>query len=178
MAQLAANNLTITPSNGPSNGFPVAQEANNSIARMKTLSEEVNTAPKMIAPHMIANVSVSTSVNYRRPRQIFSAQQEEQLTVYVRETANYYSGLSSKEVRILAFVYGVCNHVEMPTGWHETHQASFDWCVGFIKRNKLSALIINSVINRVSSTHSTNSAKTTKVQSEYQNSCGRGDEFE
>lgn len=82
--------------------------------------------------------------NYKRARQIFTYSQEEQLAVHVRDTATYYSGLSSKEVRILAFVYGVCNQVEMPVGWRETHQASFDWCLGFIKRNKLAAMILTS----------------------------------
>lgn len=32
----------------------------------------------------------------------------------------------------------------MPTGWRETHQASFDWCLGFIKRNKLASMILTS----------------------------------
>lgn len=82
---------------------------------------------------------------FRRPRQVFSMEQENQLADYVRETSNYYSGLSSKEVRILAFVYGVCNLVEMPTGWHESHQASFDWCVGFIKRTKLPPTMITGI---------------------------------
>lgn len=83
--------------------------------------------------------------NSRRARQIFTQGQEEQLAVYVRETSNYYSGLSSKEVRIMAYVWGVCNQVEMPPGWHESHQASFDWCVGFIKRTKLPPTMITGI---------------------------------
>lgn len=47
-------------------------------------------------------------------------------------------------MRILAFVFGVCNQVDMPVGWRETHQASFDWCLGFIKRNKLAPMILTS----------------------------------
>lgn len=88
------------------------------------------------------------SSGFRRPRQIFSQEQEDQLAVYVRETSNYYSGLSSKEVRIMAYVYGVCNQVDMPTGWHETHQASFDWCVGFVKRTKLPPTMITGISNK------------------------------
>lgn len=80
----------------------------------------------------------------RRPRQIFSLQQEEELANFVRETSDYYSGMSSKDVRTLAFVYAVCNRVEMPTGWRESSQASFDWCLGFIKRNKLSPMMTTS----------------------------------
>lgn len=83
--------------------------------------------------------------NFRRPRQIFTLQQETELADYVRDTANYYQGVSSKEVRILAFVYGICNQVEMPTGWHESHQASFDWIVGFMKRTKLPSTMITGI---------------------------------
>lgn len=87
----------------------------------------------------------TNSSNSRRARQIFTQGQEEQLAVYVRETSNYYSGLSSKEVRIMAYVWGVCNRVEMPPGWHESHQASFDWCVGFIKRTRLPPTMITGI---------------------------------
>lgn len=87
----------------------------------------------------------TNSSNSRRARQIFTQGQEEQLAVYVRDTSNYYSGLSSKEVRIMAYVWGVCNQVDMPPGWHETYQASFDWCVGFIKRTKLPPTMITGI---------------------------------
>lgn len=78
---------------------------------------------------------------YKRPRQIFSIDQEDELAVHVRDTSNYYGGMSSKDVRTLAYVFGTCNQVDMPSGWQETHQASFDWCLGFIKRNKLTPMM-------------------------------------
>lgn len=105
----------------------------------------------------------NNSSNSRRARQIFTQGQEEQLAVYVRETSNYYSGLSSKEVRIMAYVWGVCNQVEMPPGWHESHQASFDWCVGFIKRTKLPPTMITGISTKgksKSSTPNINNGKT------------------
>lgn len=86
----------------------------------------------------------SNSGSYKRPRQIFSIEQEEELAVFVRDTSNYYNGMSSKDVRTLAFVYGVCNQVDLPLGWRESYQASFDWCLGFIKRNKLTPMMITS----------------------------------
>lgn len=87
----------------------------------------------------------TSDAHFRRPRQIFTLQQETELADYVRDTSNYYQGVSSKEVRILAFVYGICNQVEMPTGWHESHQASFDWIVGFVKRTKLPSTMITGI---------------------------------
>lgn len=101
--------------------------------------------------------NISNAGGFRRPRQVFTMEQENQLADYVRETSNYYSGLSSKEVRIMAFVYGVCNLVEMPTGWHESHQASFDWCVGFIKRTKLPPAMITGISTKGSSKQSKSS---------------------
>lgn len=96
----------------------------------------------------------SNDGNFRRPRQIFTMHQETELADYVRDTSNYYSGLSSKEVRIMAFVYGICNQVDMPTGWHECHQASFDWIVGFIKRTKLPSTMITGISFKASSKQS------------------------
>lgn len=92
-----------------------------------------------------ATTNTVSNGDFRRPRQIFTMQQENELAHFVRETSNYYSGISSKEVRILAFVYGVCNQVEMPIGWRESHQASFDWIVGFMKRTKLPSTIITGI---------------------------------
>lgn len=94
------------------------------------------------APSVVTNAN--NSAGYKRPRQIFSVEQEEELAVFVRDASNYYNGMSSKDVRILAFVYGVCNQVDLPVGWRESHQASFDWCLGFIKRNKLTPMMTSS----------------------------------
>lgn len=150
---MLANDLTITPSNGyrASNGITGNynnQSINNTTIQPMNLSMSSpvtnNVKPQPTQPQAPIP-STTSNAGYKRPRQIFTLQQEEQLAVYVRDTANYYSGLSSKEVRILAFVYGVCNQVEMPVGWRETHQASFDWCIGFIKRNKLSPMVVQSL---------------------------------
>lgn len=105
-------------------------------------------APTTLSSHPTSATSIATNINnsagYKRPRQIFSVEQEEELAVFVRDASNYYNGMSSKDVRILAFVYGVCNQVDLPVGWRESHQASFDWCLGFIKRNKLTPMMTSS----------------------------------
>lgn len=80
------------------------------------------------------------SIRKRFPQQIFSNQQEKELSEFVRDASDYYNGLTSKDVRILAFVYGVCNKVDLPAGWQDNHQASFAWCSRFAKRHKLSLL--------------------------------------
>lgn len=114
--------------------------------------------PTIVAPingtKITTNIQQQPAGGSRRPRQVFTVEQENELADYVRETSNYYSGLSSKEVRILAFVYGVCNQVEMPVGWRETHEASFDWCVGFLKRTKLPPSMVTSISTKASSKQS------------------------
>lgn len=102
------------------------------------------TMPNQTSPATTITANANNSGGYKRPRQIFSVEQEEELAVFVRDASNYYNGMSSKDVRILAFVYGVCNQVDLPVGWRESHQASFDWCLGFIKRNKLTPMMTSS----------------------------------
>ncbi|XP_037032107.1 uncharacterized protein LOC119071327 [Bradysia coprophila] len=84
----------------------------------------------------LPNVSIE-----KRPQQIFSNEQEKELSEFVRDASDYYNGLTSKDVRILAFVYGVCNQVDLPAGWRVNHQATFSWCSRFTKRFQLSLLI-------------------------------------
>lgn len=161
-AQLAAtNDLTITPvSNQKSSlkkcvGNPFAEPLNLSISSLqRTMNSTVsnstngsNKVPKLPTSQNAksSNAKISNPIGSKKPRMIFTLEQEEQLAVYVRDTSNYYSGLSSKELRILAFVFGVCNQVEMPPGWLENHQASLEWCIAFIKRVKLPPTMITGI---------------------------------
>lgn len=80
----------------------------------------------------------------KHSKQIFSDEQETELTVFVRDTSDYYNGMTSKDVRVLAFVYGVCNQVNLPLCWQERNEATIDWCWGFIKRKNLRSLITSS----------------------------------
>lgn len=45
----------------------------------------------------------------------------------------------------------------MPVGWRESHQASFDWCVGFIKRTKLPPSMVTSMSTKGSGKQSKSS---------------------
>lgn len=174
---LLANDLTITPSNGhrASNGSsgnhtspPIKKTQthpmNLSMSSSLALNNSLTVPPPPPPPQQTPLPSIVSNAGYKRPRQIFTLQQEEQLAAYVRDTANYYSGLSSKEVRIMAFVYGVCNQVEMPVGWRESHQASFDWCIGFIKRNKLSPMVVQGLSYKSNNNNNNNAMKSQQMQ--------------
>lgn len=175
-AFLYQNNLTITPVYSPelkpmqltsSQKRPIPDLLNltsskqndrpppncglKAIEKLPSNDSQNKTGLKQCEADQVKNIKPSDG-NFRRPRQIFTMQQEFELADYVRDTSNYYSGLSSKEVRILAFVYGICNRVDMPTGWHESHQASFDWIVGFMKRTKLPTTMITGISIKGSTT--------------------------
>lgn len=126
-----------------------------------------NIQPDVIPINGINSTNFVNNGGFKRPRQIFTMEQENQLADYVRETSNYYSGLSSKEVRIMAFVYGVCNQVDMPVGWKESHQASFDWIVGFIKRTKLPPTMITGISTKGSSKQSRSSVSNDPIQTSF-----------
>lgn len=85
----------------------------------------------------------------RRSQQIFTAEQERELSRFVREASDFYNGMTSKDVRILAYVYGVCNQVNFPVSWCIKHEASFAWCSGFAKRHKLRLVnMFSNTVNR------------------------------
>lgn len=137
------------------------------IPQIQQLNTLKNQQPDVIPTNGTKPTNVINNGGFKRPRQVFTMEQENQLADYVRETSNYYSGLSSKEVRIMAFVYGVCNQVDMPPGWYESHQASFDWIVGFQKRTKLPPTMITGIStkgsNKQSKSTSSNEQKATKT---------------
>lgn len=159
-AFLCQNNLTITPVySSELNPIQPASikrpmpdlltlkplQSNDTAPLIRSNANEKSFSNEVLPESSVKSIKQSIDANFRRPRQIFTISQETELADYVRDTSNYYSGLSSKEVRILAFVYGICNRVDMPTGWYESHQASFDWIVGFIKRSKLPPTMITGI---------------------------------
>lgn len=84
-----------------------------------------------------------------RPKRIFTAEQEKELSRFVREASDFYNGMTSRDVRILAYVYGVCNQVNFPMTWLNRHEATFAWCSGFAKRHKLRLLnMFSNTVNR------------------------------
>lgn len=123
---------------------------NKSTTVVTTIKERLNLMPTE-AVHQILSITPIESnssepfenhpVVHRRTPQIFSDEQEKELTKFVRDASDFYNGMTSKEVRILAYVYGVCNQVDLPSGWRDKHEASFAWCSGFTKRNGLTLVM-------------------------------------
>lgn len=67
-------------------------------------------------------------------RRIFSQEQEEQLAVYLKRSSKMCYGLTTIQVRELAYQFAAANKVA-PEKWIERQKATKDWFRGFMKRN-------------------------------------------
>lgn len=83
---------------------------------------------------MVLNQETGTC-GYSKPRQIFTADQERELSEYVKTASNIYYGLNPQEVRKLAFECAEMHNVSIPESWSRNKTAGSDWFSAFIKRN-------------------------------------------
>ncbi|KAE9521318.1 hypothetical protein AGLY_018287 [Aphis glycines] len=76
-----------------------------------------------------------TKCGYRPHTRIFDVDQETILAIYLKNYADMYFGLSTKDVRKLAFEFAKKMNLKMPVYWTENKFAGIDWFVNFLKRN-------------------------------------------
>ncbi|XP_035280508.1 tigger transposable element-derived protein 1 [Anguilla anguilla] len=79
----------------------------------------------------------SIQVGYRSHKQVFQPMQEAALLAYLKEVSGMHYGLSSKEVRKLAFQLAKQNQLKYPEAWNVKEMAGKDWFSSFLKRNPL-----------------------------------------
>lgn len=60
---------------------------------------------------------------------------EKQLVEYVKKAANFYLGVTPKEMRKLAYQFGSSNGVKLPAIWEKEQMAGKEWYTGFMKRH-------------------------------------------
>ncbi|XP_065172178.1 uncharacterized protein, partial [Atheta coriaria] len=75
------------------------------------------------------------SMGYVAHNKVFSNEQEQQLTKYITRCADIYFGLSTKEVRKLAFELSTKYNLKRPTTWVENKIAGEEWFRSFMNRN-------------------------------------------
>ncbi|KAB0805686.1 hypothetical protein PPYR_02656 [Photinus pyralis] len=80
------------------------------------------------------------TVGYKRNRQVLPDEMEIELAGYLIEQSKLYFGLSTKEVRRLAYEFAVKNNVPVRPNWVENEMASADWLTGFLKRHQTLSL--------------------------------------
>jgi len=72
---------------------------------------------------------------YRPHTRIFDSCQETMLSNYLKNCADMYFGLSSNDVRQLAYEFAIKLKKKVPTYWTENRSAGVDWFKNFLKRN-------------------------------------------
>ena len=62
-------------------------------------------------------------------------EEESKLVVYLKKAADIYYGLSTFDLRKLAYEFGVCLQKIMPNSWKSNKTAGLDWLYGFMRRH-------------------------------------------
>jgi len=75
-------------------------------------------------------------VGYWGNRKIFTDEEETLLTEYLKQSCQMYFGLTSEEVRKLAYEFAIKNNKDVPFNWMEKNVAGIDWFQAFMKRHK------------------------------------------
>lgn len=74
-------------------------------------------------------------MGYRTHNKVFNEDQERSLGKYLIRCADICYGLSSKEVRKLAYELITKYNLNRPPTWVENEMAGVDWFCSFMKRN-------------------------------------------
>lgn len=77
----------------------------------------------------------NVNMGYVAPNKVFSEEQERELSKYLIRCADIYFGLSTKEVRKLAFELTVKYNIKKPNTWVENEMAGEEWFRSFMRRN-------------------------------------------
>jgi len=82
------------------------------------------------------NGDVSTlNVGYKGPKQVFSVDQEQILSQYIKNSADMYFGLTPRDIKQLAYQFAHKLGLKYPEVWGINLMAGPDWFTKFLKRN-------------------------------------------
>jgi len=76
-----------------------------------------------------------SQTGYRPHNRVFESHQEGMLRDYVKRAADLYYGLSTRDLRRLAYQCAVHYKLKFPQEWFKTEMAGTDWLNAFLKRN-------------------------------------------
>ncbi|KAB0803453.1 hypothetical protein PPYR_00423 [Photinus pyralis] len=79
--------------------------------------------------------NLQPKVGYNPYNRVFTAEQESQLVKYCEKTVDLYFGLTTRDLRKLAFQFASANRLNYPQKWNEVEHASEDWLCAFLRRN-------------------------------------------
>ncbi|XP_043465707.1 uncharacterized protein LOC122500710 isoform X2 [Leptopilina heterotoma] len=78
-----------------------------------------------------SNINCSKENSYK----VFSNEQETALMKYLLKSSAMFYGLSTRDVRCLAFSFAKRLNLSMPKSWEDNKIAGADWLIGFMKRH-------------------------------------------
>lgn len=77
----------------------------------------------------------SPQVGYKPHNRVFGPEEENILSDYVKHAANSFYGLSTRDLRRLAYQCAVHYNLKFPKNWCDNEMAGVDWLNAFLKRN-------------------------------------------
>lgn len=95
---------------------------------------------KKHSPEEIASGTSNTTFGHSLDNRVFNDDEENLLEQYLKQASDIYFGLAPKEVRKLAYSYGIALNKKLPPKWPTTQMAGSDWFTGFLKRHPTLAL--------------------------------------
>ncbi|KAI9562464.1 hypothetical protein GHT06_009897 [Daphnia sinensis] len=79
----------------------------------------------------------TTSIGgYQKPRKVFSSEQESNLSSYVIRASDIYHGITTTDMRRLAYQYATQEKCIVPLSWSVKKEAGRDWLSGFMRRHQ------------------------------------------
>ncbi|XP_043468651.1 uncharacterized protein LOC122502578 [Leptopilina heterotoma] len=81
------------------------------------------------------NSTAVSTMGYAAHNKVFTDSQEKILSNYLLRSCDIYFGLSSREIRKLAFEMAVVYNLERPSKWDENKSAGIYWFKSFMLRN-------------------------------------------
>ena len=119
-------------------GYPAKKDIKKSAKRFgippSTLHEYINKHKNLPESERGAS-NLTMEFGYKKPRQVFSNDQEQILVKYLLQASSIFFGLVPTEVRILAHECAKRFSIVTPPNWSDTGMAGPDWFSGFMKRH-------------------------------------------
>ncbi|CAD6221709.1 GSCOCG00011627001-RA-CDS, partial [Cotesia congregata] len=112
------------------------QEVVNGTMGLKTAAKSYN-VPRSTLQRRIkvfkVNSDLESSIEKRSIETVFSPTQEEELVKYLKQQESRLSGLTTKELRLLAYQLAEKNGIKHP---FKNYTAGREWCKAFLNRHK------------------------------------------
>lgn len=86
---------------------------------------------KKHSPEEIASGTSNTTFGHSLDNRVFNDNEENLLEQYLKQASDIYFGLAPKEVRKLAYSYGIALNKKLPPKWPTTQMAGSDWSPAF-----------------------------------------------